>query len=215
VPGRFITLEGPEGAGKTLMAERLAGALRARGLEVRLTREPGGTRLGEQVRSIVLARAQDGDEAIDARADALLFNAARAQLVAEVIRPALAAGEVVVCARFADSTLAYQGYGAGLPIAELRSVAGVATGGLSPDLTILLDVAPEIGLARKADDARNRFESGFDVEFHRRVRSGFLDLAREEPRRWRVIDGDRDAEAVFADVLAAVLAALPTPGGQP
>ena len=215
MPGRFITLEGPEGAGKTLMAERLAGALRARGLEVRLTREPGGTRLGEQVRSIVLARAQDGDEAIDARADALLFNAARAQLVAEVIRPALAAGEVVVCARFADSTLAYQGYGAGLPIAELRSVAGVATGGLSPDLTILLDVAPEVGLARKADDARNRFESGFDVEFHRRVRSGFLDLAREEPRRWRVIDGDRDAEAVFADVLAAVLAALPTPGGQP
>ena len=213
--GRFITLEGPEGAGKTLMAERLAGALRARGLEVRLTREPGGTRLGEQVRSIVLARAQDGDEAIDARADALLFNAARAQLVAEVIRPALAAGEVVVCARFADSTLAYQGYGAGLPIAELRSVAGVATGGLSPDLTILLDVAPEVGLARKADDARNRFESGFDVEFHRRVRSGFLDLAREEPRRWRVIDADRDAEAVFADVLAAVLAALPTPGGQP
>ena len=197
------------------MAERLAGALRARGLEVRLTREPGGTRLGEQVRSIVLARAQDGDEAIDARADALLFNAARAQLVAEVIRPALAAGEVVVCARFADSTLAYQGYGAGLPIAELRSVAGVATSGLSPDLTILLDVAPEIGLARKADDARNRFESGFDVEFHRRVRSGFLDLAREEPGRWRVIDADRDAEAVFADVLAAVLAALPTPGGQP
>jgi dTMP kinase len=215
VSGRFITLEGPEGAGKTFMAERLAGALRARGLEVRLTREPGGTRLGEQVRSIVLARAQDGDEAIDARADALLFNAARAQLVAEVIRPALAAGEVVVCARFADSTLAYQGYGAGLPIAELRSVAGVATSGLSPHLTILLDVAPEIGLARKADDARNRFESGFDVEFHRRVRSGFLDLAREEPGRWRVIDADRDAEAVFADVLAAVLAALPTPGGQP
>jgi len=210
-----FTLEGPEGAGKTLMGERLAEALRARGLEVRLTREPGGTRLGEQVRSIVLARAQDGDEAIDARADALLFNAARAQLVAEVIRPALAAGEVVVCARFADSTLAYQGYGAGLPIAELRSVAGVATSGLSPDLTILLDVAPEIGLARKADDARNRFESGFDVEFHRRVHSGFLDLAREEPGRWRVIDADRDAEAVFADVLAAVLAALPTPGGQP
>ena len=210
MPGLFITFEGPEGAGKTVMAGRLAEALRGRGHVVRLTREPGGTRLGEQIRSVVLAGAPGGrdDAGIDARADALLFNAARAQLVAEVIRPALAAGEVVVCARFADSTLAYQGYGAGLSINELRAIAAVATAGLSPDLTMLLDVAPEVGLDRKAVDARNRFEAAFDLDFHRRVRAGFLDLARQEPSRWRVIDGERDAEAVFEDVLAAALAAL-------
>ena len=200
--GRFITLEGPEGAGKTLQAQRLVGALEGLGHRVRLTREPGGTELGEQIRSIVLA-GSDGAGGIDARADALLFNAARAQLVSEVIKPALAAGEVVVCARFADSTLAYQGYGAGLPIDELRAVAVVATGGLAPDLTILLDVSPEVGLARKADDTRNRFEAAFDLDFHRRVRDGFLELALGEPGRWRVIDAERDADAVFADVLGA------------
>jgi dTMP kinase len=202
VAGRFITLEGPEGAGKTLQAQRLVEALEAGGHRARLTREPGGTALGEQIRSIVLARA-DGAGGIDARADALLFNAARAQLVSEVIKPALEAGEVVVCARFADSTLAYQGYGAGLPIDELRAVAVVATCGLAPDLTILLDVSPEVGLARKADDTRNRFEASFDLDFHRRVRAGFLELALEEPGRWRVIDAERDADAVFDDVLGA------------
>ena len=149
VTGRFITLEGPEGAGKTVLARRLAEALAGRGHTVRLTREPGGTPLGERVRAMLLERSA-GDLAIDARADALLFNAARAQLVAEVIRPALEAGEVVLCARFADSTLAYQGYGAGLPIDELRAIAEVATGGLAPDLTVLLDVDPEVGLRRKA-----------------------------------------------------------------
>jgi dTMP kinase len=202
VPGLFITLEGPEGAGKTLQAERLADALRADGHQVRLTREPGGTRLGEQIRSIVLAATQ-GDGAIDPVADALLFNAARAQLVAEVIRPALAAGEIVICARFADSTLAYQGYGAGVPLENLKAVEDAATGGLVPDLTILLDVPPEVGLARKADASRNRFEAAFDVEFHRRVRAGFLDLARQQPKRWRVIDATRDADAVFDDVRGA------------
>ena len=207
VNGRFITLEGPEGAGKTLQAGRLIGALGARGHRARLTREPGGTDLGEQIRSIVLARAE-GSGGIDARADALLFNAARAQLVSEVIKPALAAGEIVVCARFADSTLAYQGYGAGLPIDELRAVAAVATGGLAPGLTILLDVSPEVGLARKADDTRNRFEASFDLDFHRRVRDGFLELARGEPGRWRVIEAERDPDAVSRDVLEAVLAIL-------
>jgi dTMP kinase len=208
VAGRFITLEGPEGAGKTLMADRLAEELRGRGEAVRLTREPGGTRLGEEIRSIVLAGAMVPDGAaestIDARADALLFNAARAQLVAEVIAPALAAGDTVICARFADSTLAYQGYGAGLPLEVLNTVAMVATAGLTPDRTILLDIAPEAGLSRKADDSRNRFEAGFDLEFHRRVRSGFLELARKDPERWRVVDASRDADSVFADVLGAV-----------
>lgn len=206
--GRFITLEGPEGAGKTLQARRLVEALAAQGHRSRLTREPGGTALGEQIRSIVLARAADGAGGIDLRADALLFNAARAQLVAEVIRPALASGEVVVCARYADSTLAYQGYGAGLPLTELRAVADAATGGLVPDLTILLDVAPEVGLRRKAEESRNRFEAAFDLDFHRRVRAGFLELAGAEPARWRVIEAERDADAVFADVLEAALAML-------
>jgi len=172
-----------------------------------LTREPGGTALGERIRGLVLA-SSDADASIDIRTDALLFNAARAQLVAEVIKPALAAGDVVVCARFADSTLAYQGYGAGLPVVELRALASVATAGLEPDLTILLDVPPDIGLARKSGDSRNRFEASFDLAFHSRVREGFLELAREEPARWRVIDADRPPEAVFADVLAAATGVL-------
>jgi len=208
VAGRFITLEGPEGAGKTLQSRRLVDALGARGRRARLTREPGGTALGEQIRSIVLAREADGAAEIEARADALLFNAARAQLVAEVIRPALASGEVVVCARYGDSTLAYQGYGAGLPMAELRAVADLATGGLTPDLTILLDVSPEVGLRRKAEESRNRFEAAFDLDFHRRVRAGFLELAGAEPGRWRVLDAERDAEAVFDEVLKAALPIL-------
>ncbi len=202
--GRFITLEGPEGGGKTLQAERLAVALEGRGHVVRLTREPGGTHLGEQLRDILLGRA---DSPIAPRADALLFNAARAQLVAEVIGPALDAGEVVVCARFADSTLAYQGYGAGLPIDDLRTLADVATGGLAPDRTILLDVAPEVGLARKDAD-RTRFETAYDLAFHERVRAGFLALAAAEPARFVVVDAGADRDAVTARVLEAVLAIL-------
>ena len=196
-----MTLEGPEGSGKTVVAKRLAAELSARGRGVVLTREPGGTALGERVREILLRRA---DLAIDPRADALLFNAARAQLVAEVIRPALEAGKVVLSARFADSTLAYQGFGAGLPILELRAIASLATDGLEPDLTILLDVDPEVGIRRKAPGARNRFES-IDLAFHHRVRDGFLELARDEPARWHVVDSSRHIDEVFQDVLALVL----------
>ena len=207
VAGRFITLEGPEGAGKTVLARRLAEGLEQRGHMVRLTREPGGTPLGERVRALLLERSS-GDLAIDARADALLFNAARAQLVAEVIRPALDAGDVVLCARFADSTLAYQGYGGGLPIDHLRAIANVATGGLAPDLTVLLDVDPEVGLRRKAPGARNRFEAFFDLDFHRRVRAGFRELAGQEPERWRVVDSTRHVDRVFDELLEVVLPAL-------
>jgi dTMP kinase len=208
VNGLFVTLEGPEGAGKTVIAKRLVAEIERRGRVVVSTREPGGTRLGERLRAILLEHGVDGGAAVDPRADALLFNTARAQLVAEVIRPALGRGEIVLCARFADSTLAYQGYGAGLPIAELRAIAAVATGGLAPDLTILLDVPPEIGLGRKTDASRNRFESAFDLAFHQRVRAGFLALAAEEPNRFRVIDSARHIDAVTPDVIAAVLAAL-------
>lgn len=203
-PGRLITLEGPEGAGKTVLGQRLATALVAQGRSVVLTREPGGTRLGERLRSLLLEDAGR----VDPRADALLFNAARAQLVAEILRPALAAGQVIVCARFADSTLAYQGYGEGLPLAELRALASVATGGLVPDRTILLDLEPAIGLRRKSEGEQTRFEASFDLEFHGRVRAGFLALAAAEPERFRIVDASRGVEAVFADVLTSAVEVL-------
>jgi len=205
--GLFISLEGPDGSGKTSQAARLAATFERHGLEVVLAREPGGTELGERLRELLLHR----DElAFEPLADALLFNAARAQLVGEVIRPALAAGHTVVCARFADSTLAYQGYGAGVDLDTLRSLEAIATAGLRPDLIILLDLPVEAGLARKrrGRTALTRFESRLDVAFHRRVRYGFLQLARAEPERWRVIDAARPRTAVTADVAAAAKSLL-------
>jgi dTMP kinase len=200
--GWFITIEGPEGAGKTTQADALARHLGERGLDVHLTREPGGTWLGERLRDVLLART--GSTApTDAMTDALLFNAARRQLVGEVVRPALAAGRTVLCARFADSTLAYQGYGAGVPIDRLRAIEAAATDGLAPDLTILLDLPVEDGLARKAPGDVTRFEAEFDLAFHRRVRDGFLALARAEPGRFAVVDATRSSAAVARDVAAA------------
>jgi dTMP kinase len=202
--GWFITIEGPEGAGKTTQAARLETWLRDAGLATIRTREPGGTRLGEQLRDVLLS-APNGDGPIDPLADALLFNAARRQLVAEVIRPALDAGTSVVCARFADSTLAYQGYGSGLDLETLRSLERIATDGLRPDLTILLDLPVEIGLARKtAAMDQTRFETGFDVAFHRRVRNGFLALAAGEAGRFAVVDSAASVEAVWSAVRQAV-----------
>ena len=125
--------------------------------------------------------------------------------MAEVIGPSLDADEIVLCARYTDSTLAYQGYGGGVPLDDLRALADLATGGLAPDLTILLDVAPEQGLRRKAEAEQTRFEASFDLEFHRRVRAGFLELAAAEPDRFVVVDSSRHIDAVFADALAAVL----------
>ena len=204
--GRFITLEGPEGAGKTVLAATLKEALEGQGRVVLSTREPGGTRLGERLRAILLDDGSGAQpSALVPRADALLFNAARAQLVAEVIRPAVDAGTSVVCARFADSTLAYQGYGAGLDLGTLRSLEAIATDGLRPDLTILLDLPVEIGLARKTEEVdQTRFETGFDVAFHRRVRDGFRSLAAAEPGRFAVIDATAPESAVWSAVRAAV-----------
>jgi dTMP kinase len=206
-PGRFITVEGPEGSGKTTQVARLAEHLRDRGVDVLVTREPGGTPLGEELRALLLAR-RSRSEPIDPLTDALLFEAARRQLVEHVVRPALAAGTVVACARFSDSTLAYQGFGAGLPLELLRTIDAAATGGLEPDLTLLLDVPAEVGLARKGADEVTRFEADHDLAFHRRVRDGFLALAAEAPARFRVIDATAPPEAVAADVRAAVDALL-------
>ncbi len=187
VRGWFITIEGPEGAGKTTQAAALATHLERAGLDVHLTREPGGTWLGERLREVLLARTA-ATAATDPLTDAFLFNAARRQLVTEVIRPGLEAGRTVICARYADSTLAYQGYGAGVPLARLRALEETATDGLKPDLTVLLDLPAEDGLARVAPADVTRFEAEFDLAFHRRVRDGFLALAAAEPTRFAIVD---------------------------
>jgi dTMP kinase len=172
--GFFLTLEGPEGSGKSTQAQLLAARLTAAGRRCVVTREPGGTALGERIRDVLL----HSDELAPTPAtDVLLFNAARAQLAAEVILPALKRGEFVICDRFVDSTLAYQGYGAGQPLTQLAQIIRFAIGNLRPDLTILIDLPVEEGLRRKEGQETTRFEERESVEFHRRVRAGFLSLA--------------------------------------
>lgn len=204
--GWFITIEGPEGGGKTSQAEILRSRLAEAGLTVNLVREPGGTPAGELIRGILLAPEAGR---LTAQADALLFNAARAQLVADVIRPALERGEVVLSARFADSTLAYQGFGSGSPLDELRALERFATGGLRPDLTILLDLAVELGLGRKVGTEVTRFEAGLDLAFHRRVRDGFRALAAAEPERFVVVDAAAPSDVVSSAILGALVDRLP------
>ena len=178
-----------------------------------LSREPGGTAAGERIRELLL-RADPAAVPIGPRTDVLLFNAARAQHVDEVIEPALARGEVVIVARYADSTLAYQGFGSGQPVDELRAIGAYATAGLRPDLTILLDVPVAAGLARKGADEHLRFEAAFDVAFHERVRAGFLRLAAEDPSRWVVVDATGD-EATVAAALADAVRGLGLAVGSP
>lgn len=192
----FITFEGPDGSGKTTQARLLAEYLRARGYVVVLTREPGGTAIGEQVREVILSTR---NRTMRNETEVLLFSAARAQIVAEVIRPALAAGKIVVCDRYADSTLAYQGYGLGLDLDALRAITRFATGGLMPDLTFLVDVPVEIGLARRRRGETNRLDQK-DIEYHTRVRNGYWALVRAEPQRFIVIDGTRAVEATQHDI---------------
>ena len=204
--GRFITFEGPEGGGKSTHVRELAEQLRAEGRAVLVTREPGGTRLAELIRGLV---REEVDDPPVTRSEVLLFLAARAQVVANVIRPALLRGEWVVCDRFADSTFAYQGYGRGVDVALLKELNDFATEGLKPDLTILLDVPPETSRARLAArqaataTTADRIEQAGDL-FHRRLREGFLELAKAEPGRFAVIDSSGPREEVSAQILKAV-----------
>jgi dTMP kinase len=211
--GRFITLEGPEGSGKTTAARHLAEWLRGRGIATVLTAEPGGTPLGEEVKRIVLHMRGMSDD-LDPRADALLYAAGRAQHTGRVIRPALERGEWVVCSRYIDSSMAYQGAGYGNDPDEMRRLQAFATGGLWPDLTILLDVPVEVGLERTRRRAEwNRFEDTEGRAFFERVRAAYLGFAEAEPDRYRIVDGsgsvDASDEAIRAVVADAFAADLP------
>jgi dTMP kinase len=206
-PGLFITIEGPEGAGKSTHARRLYETFRQE-IPLVLTREPGGTQVGEAVRAILLDERHLG---MRPETEMLLFAASRAQFVAEIVRPNLEAGRCVLSERFVDASIAYQGYGRGLPVDLVRRVNDVAIGGLRPDLTLLIDIDPVAGLQR----ARHAHGKGTpvgrgdrleqeDLAFHARVRAGFLELAREEASRFAVIDGTLPRDDVHAALVAAV-----------
>ncbi|MGI6286098.1 Thymidylate kinase [Moorella humiferrea] len=199
--GLFITLEGPDGAGKTTQIKYLEHFFHGQGMAVVCTREPGGTPLAEAIRRLLLEPAYTP---IDGRAEILLYAAARAQHVAMRIRPALASGEVVLCDRFIDSTVAYQGYGRRLDIEMVRRVNEWATGGLLPDLTLLIDVPVEVGLARLRQKRDVDRLEGEELEFHRRVRRGYLKLWRLEPERIRLIDGRGTPEDVWRRIKGVV-----------
>jgi dTMP kinase len=194
--GLFVAFEGGEGAGKSTQIARAAALLRAEGRDVVTTREPGGTELGVQLRRLVL----DPDGHVTPRAEALLYAADRAHHVATVVRPALDAGSVVLTDRYVDSTLAYQGAGRGLSVAQTRVLTDWATDGLLPDLTVLLDVDPRAGLARAGARSRpDRLEAA-SLDFHEAVRAGFRELAAAAPQRYLVLDATRAADDLAQDV---------------
>lgn len=198
----FITFEGLDGCGKTTQIALLAAALRRQGLPVLTTREPGGTKIGDQIRACL---HDVNNTAMTAAAEILLYSASRAQLVREVIRPALTEGEVVLCDRYADSTLAYQGYGRELDLDDLATITDFATGGLRPDLTIWLKMDVERSLRRRQAPGEeiNRMDLQTAV-FYRRVEAGYHSLVSAEPERWVILDGDRPPQLVHKEVLAVV-----------
>jgi dTMP kinase len=209
--GFFISFEGPEGGGKSTQIDRLASALAERGYNVWTTREPGGTRAGEMVRAILLGPKVSR---LSPWAEALLFTAARAQLVEEVIRPRLERGEVVMTDRYADSTLAYQGFGRGLDLDRLRQLQRDATGGLEPNLTVLLNLPIETGLARIPPREQDRLDRE-TTSFHHRVHDGYRQLAAAAPERWREVDASADPAQVGATILEYVTETLRRAGVRP
>ena len=202
----FITLEGPEGSGKTSHIPHLVEFLREKGYIVFPTREPGGTPIGEQIREVIhnLKNVE-----MHPRTETLLYQAARAQIVEQVIRPRLAAGEIVLSDRYADSTIAYQGYGHQQDLEQVRALIRYATGGLVPDLTILLDLDVEVGLKRKQKDADWNRMDALTVDFHRRVRAGYLQMVKQESGRWVVVDASQVWKKVQEDLREKILAAIP------
>jgi dTMP kinase len=204
----FITLEGPEGSGKTSQLPALVQYLREKGYTVFPTREPGGTSIGEQIRAVIhdLRNVE-----MHPRTETLLYQAARAQIVEEVFKPRLAAGEVVISDRYFDSTIAYQGYGHQQDLGQVRALVEYATGGLTPDLTVLLDVDSEMGLKRKTRNGSewNRLDA-YTVEFHQRVRMGYLQMTRAEPDRWVIVDAGRGWQDVQDELREVLLGKLQT-----
>lgn len=191
IKGKFITFEGPEGSGKSTHAKKIFDHLTKLGYDCVLTREPGGTFVGEKIREILL---NPENKNISLLTETFLFETARSQIVQEVIRPALAKGKIVLCDRFSDSTISYQGYAGDVPIKDILLIDEVATGGVKPDLTILLDVDPQTGLARAAlEKQKDRMESR-PMSFHKKVRDGYLDLAKKYPERIKVVKVQESVE---------------------
>lgn len=201
----FITLEGPEGSGKTSHIPHLVEFLREKGYTVFPTREPGGTSISEQIRD-VLHDMKNAE--MHPRTETLLYQAARAQIVEQVIKPRLADGEIVLSDRYYDSTIAYQGYGHQQDLEQIRALVKYATGGLTPDLTILLDLNVEVGLGRKKKDNEwNRLDA-YTVEFHKRVRAGYLEMVKAEPKRWVIVNSEQAWESVQAELRHIILEKL-------
>ena len=204
--GYFITFEGPDGSGKSTQIQALAESLRGLGQTVLLTREPGGTEISEEIRDLLHDLRH---HEMQPRAEILLYSAARAQLVGQIIRPGLTGGSTVLCDRYADSTLAYQGYGHGLDLGVLRQITAFATDDLQPDLTVLFDLDPAVGLQRRQVEGVewNRLDA-YDLAFHQRVRQGYHALAQAEPGRWVTLDATLDRETLRDEVRRLVLERL-------
>jgi len=206
----FITLEGPDGSGKSSQIPLLADWLRAEGYEVYTTREPGGTEIGNQIREIVLNKLEN--TAMHPRTEILLFLSSRAQLVEEIIRPLRDKGTIILCDRYADSTLAYQGYGHGVDLTTLQNLLNFATGNLYPDLTLLLDLDAKTGLdRRKTNGGKWDRLDAFNQAFHERVRNGYLEMAAKEPSRWITINADQPINEVQLALRQAIATKLPIP----